>query len=281
MGIARNKTKLDELKSQLGDKFSYRRFDISSREAWHNFALEMEEIGFNCDILINNAGMIQPFGQYENLDYKELDKLIQTNLMSVIYACKEMLPTIKKSNYGGIVNTASASALLPFGGESIYSATKSGVKGFTESLYQELRGYGIYVGCVMPGPVKTDIYKSRDTGEVKADSLVQNVGITAATAGKRIVKAMAKRKHRIITDLPAHLMNFGMKVCPVTTCRLVSFVMKKVVNLVSSFRPIYEDQIVHADEIKAKKKLAKKQIYKNLESIPKDYVIKDTLFENN
>lgn len=279
MGIARNKTKLDELKAELGDKFSYRRFDISSREEWHKFALELEEIGFNCDILINNAGMIQPFGQYENLDYKELDKLIQTNLMSVIYGCKEMLPAIKKSNYGGILNTASASALLPFGGESIYSATKSGVKGFTESLYQELRGYGVYVGCVMPGPVKTDIYKSRDTGEIKADNLVQNVGITANTAGRRIVKAMAKRKHRIITDLPAHLMNFGMKVCPVTTCRLVSYAMKKVVNLVSSFKPIYDDQIVHAEEIKLKKKLAKKNVYKNLASVPTDNVIKDTKFE--
>lgn len=280
MGVARNKTKLDELKAELGDKFSYRRFNISSREDWHNFAVEMEEIGFHCDILINNAGMIQPFGSYVNLGYDELDKLIQTNLMSVIYGCKEMLPAIMKSNYGGIVNTASASAILPFGGESIYSATKGGVKGFTESLYQELRGYGIYVGCVMPGPVKTDIYKSRETGDVKADKLVESIGITAKTAGKRIVKAMARRKHRVITDLPAHLMNFGTKVCPVTVNRIVSYAMKKCVNLVSSFRPIYDDQIARAEEIKQRRKEAKKNVYKNLESVPADKVINDTKFEN-
>ena len=117
MGVARNKAKLDELKVELGDKFSYRRFNISDLQAWKDFATELEGMGFMTDILINNAGMIQPFGQYNDLTDEQVKRVVDTNMMSVVYGCKAMLPTIKKSKYGYVCNVASASAILPVGGE--------------------------------------------------------------------------------------------------------------------------------------------------------------------
>lgn len=278
MGVARNKAKLDELKAELGDKFSYRRFNISDLQAWKDFAAELEGMGFMTDILINNAGMIQPFGQYNDLTDEQVKRVVDTNMMSVVYGCKAMLPTIKKSKYGYVCNVASASAILPVGGESIYSATKGAVWALTECLAQELRGYGIGVSCVMPGPVKTDIYKARE-GESgpKADSLVESIGITAQTAGKRIVKAIRKGKVRVVTDSVARLMDFGMRVCPSFTCKATGSLMRKFSPKVKSFYPIYQEQIENKKAIKQMKKERKKTVYKKIDQVPEGAFKNDDL----
>lgn len=270
MGVARNKAKLDELKAELGDKFSYRRFNISSQEEWYKFANELKEMNFNVDIVINNAGMIQPFTQYTDLADEQAMKVINTNLLSIVYSCKAMIPLVKESQFGFICNVASASAILPFGGQAVYSATKGGVNGLTQSLVQELRGYGIGVCSIMPGPVKTDIYKAREGeagGQQKADSLVESVGITAKTAGKRIVKAIGKRKIRVVLDGVAKLMDLGMRVCPRITVKLVASMMKLISGKVSSFNPIFAEQKEKKEEIKAKIKGRKAVIKHSIEGV--------------
>ena len=268
MGVARNKQKLDELKAELGDKFSYRRFNISSQEEWYKFAKELDDMGFQTDILINNAGMIQPFGQYSELTDDQIAKIISTNLLSVMYGCKAFIPVIKKSKFGYICNVASASSILPFGGQATYSATKGGVWGFTESLAQELRGYNIGVSCIMPGPVKTDIYKAREgEKENKADSTVASVGISAQTAGKRIVKAIGKGKIRFFPDFLASLMSLGMRVMPRITPKFSGSLMKATSGMVSSFGPIYKEQIDRKKELKQIKKSRKAEIVHSLEDL--------------
>ena len=277
MGVARNKAKLDELKAELGDKFSYRRFNISSQEEWRNFAKELDDMGFNTDIIINNAGMIQPFGQFNDMTDDQIDKIIKTNLLSVVYGCKAMIPAIKKSKFGYVCNVASASAILPFGGESIYSATKAAVWGLTECLAQELRGFNIGVSCVMPGPVKTDIYKARE-GEgtaPKADKMVQSVGITAQTAGKRIVKAIGKGKLRFFTDFMAQLMSLGMRMMPRITPKFSGSIMKKSAGMVSSFMPIYKEQFDRKAELKAAKKERKTLKKHSIEEVKEGFFAKD------
>lgn len=130
----------------------------------------------------------------------------------------------------------------------------------------------------MPGPVKTDIYKARE-GESgpKADSLVESVGITAQTAGKRIVKAIKKGKTRVVTDGVARLMDFGMRVCPATTCKMTGSLMKKFSPKMASFKPIYQEQFDRKEELKQKKKEAKKQVYKKLADVPAGVFASDDL----
>ena len=91
MGVARNKAKLDELKEQLGDKFSYRRFNISSLQDWKDFAAELEGMGFMTDILINNAGMIQPFGQYNDLTDDQIKKVVDIDMLADMTAPLSMM----------------------------------------------------------------------------------------------------------------------------------------------------------------------------------------------
>ena len=269
-GVARNKQKLDLLKEELGDKFDYRRFDISDENAWYDFSEEMQNIGYNVDVLINNAGMIQEFSQYADMDMQTIRKIVDTNFNSVIFGVAAFLPLIKKSKFGYIVNISSASAILPVCGETVYSATKGAVRAFSESLAQDLSGFGIGVSCVMPGPVKTDLYKQRDAGgSAKKDyELVEKIGITAETAAKRIIKAMRKRKVRVLIDAVAKLMDFGMRVAPSLTQKITCKAMKAACYYVPAFAPVFKEQIENKEEIKQELKERKEQMYRSLEEVP-------------
>ena len=270
MGVARNKQKLDLLKEELGDKFDYRRFDISDENAWFDFSEEMQNIGYNVDVLINNAGMIQEFSQYADMDMQTIRKIVDTNFNSVIFGVAAFLPLIKKSKFGYIVNISSASAILPVCGETVYSATKGAVRAFSESLAQDLSGFGIGVSCVMPGPVKTDLYKQRDAGgSAKKDyELVEKIGITAETAANRIIKAMRKRKVRVLIDAVAKLMDFGMRVAPSLTQKITCKAMKAACRYVPAFAPVFKEQIENKEKIKQELKERKEQMYRSLEEVP-------------
>lgn len=266
MGIARNEEKLKSLKKELGDKFSYRRFDIGNKEKWQEFAKELETIGFNVDILINNAGMIQPFTAYVDLDDSQIEKINKTNYESILASCKVMIPYIKKSSYGGIINISSASSILPVAGEAIYSSSKFAVSGFTYSLFQELRGYGIFVQCVMPGPVKTDLYKARESegekGSKVKDNKVENIGLSAERAAQKIIGAIKRRSSRLVLGFTAKMMDLGARVAPVFTYKCTEKMLKKLgKGTVPSFAPIFAEQIERKDEIKALKKNRKKVTY--------------------
>ncbi len=279
LGIARQKPKLDELKAELGDHFTYRRFDITSKEGWEGFIEDFKSIGFKPDILINNAGMIQPFTQFADLDDDKINKVIKTNFESIVWSSKAMIPVLKESKFGGIVIVSSASALLPVGGEGIYSATKCAVRGLSETLFQELRGLGIFVTNIMPGPVKTDIYKAREGEEKKVnDNLIEKVGLTSEKAAKRIVKAVRKRKPRVAIDAIAKLMDFGVRVCPRTTMKITASLMKAASKkLVPSFNPIFKEQIDRKTEIKAMKKSRKQFTYNGKKNVPNNDVFKNDM----
>lgn len=271
MGVARNQQKLDALKEELGDRFDYRRFDISDENAWYEFSAEMQESGYEVDVLINNAGMIQEFAQYADLDTETIRKIVDTNFNSVIFGVAAFLPQIKRSKFGYIVNISSASAILPVCGETVYSATKGAVKAFSESLAQDLSGFGIGVSCVMPGPVKTDLYKSREAGDGSAKKdyeLVERIGITAEVAAKRIIKAMRKRKTRVLIDIVAKLMDFGMRVAPSLTQKITCKAMKAACYYVPAFAPVFKEQIENKEEIRQDIKERKQNMYRSLEEVP-------------
>lgn len=271
MGVARNQQKLDALKQELGDKFDYRRFDISDEKQWFDFSEEMRRTGYEVDVLINNAGMIQEFSQYSDMSIETVRKIVDTNFNSVIFGVAAFLPQIKKSKFGYIVNISSASAILPVCGETVYSATKGAVKAFSESLAQDLSGFGIGVSCVMPGPVKTDLYKTREAGDGNAKKdyeLVEKIGITAQTAANRIIKAMRKRKRRVLIDTVARLMDFGMRVAPTLTQKITCKAMKAACYYVPAFAPVFKEQIEQKEQIKLELKERKDNMYSSLDDVP-------------
>ena len=106
------------------------------------------------DILINNAG-VGHFQELAKLSIEDWNKVIETNLSGVFFACRAAIPLLKASRGGWIINISSLAGSHPFSGGAAYCASKAGLDAVSEVLMQELRYDNIRVSCVAPGSVDT------------------------------------------------------------------------------------------------------------------------------
>ncbi len=110
-------------------------------------------------ILVNNAGLGY-FGNVEDIPMSEWDEMMQTNVNAMFYCTRLSVPEMKANGIGHIINIASTAGLEGMPMVSGYCATKWAVKGFSESLWRELRDFKIKVTCVYPGSTKTDFFRN-------------------------------------------------------------------------------------------------------------------------
>lgn len=133
--------------------------DVQSSEsvkaAFDNIYKQVDEI----HVLVNNAGLGY-FGYLEDVPEEEWHEMFNTNIHGTYYCLKQVLPQMKKSQYGHIINIASTAALEGMAMVSAYCATKWAVKGLSESLFREVRDFRIKVTCVYPGSTKTDFFRN-------------------------------------------------------------------------------------------------------------------------
>jgi len=107
------------------------------------------------DILINNAG-IGYFAPVQDTTEANWDAVLDTNLKAVFLLCKLVVPGMVLRRTGHIVNIASLAGKNAFAGGATYCASKWGLLGFTQSMAEDLRPYGIRVSAVCPGTVATE-----------------------------------------------------------------------------------------------------------------------------
>ena len=149
------------------------------------------------DILFNNAG----FGRLrwlEELDEEmDVQSQLQLNLVSLSWMTQAVLPLMISQRSGHIINMASMAGLVAPPTYSIYSATKFGVRGFSEAMRREVRIYGIDVSVIYPGAVETEFIEhaliQRKTGLHTPDWLV----LSAEEVAKSIWK-LANRPKRMV-----------------------------------------------------------------------------------
>ena len=228
LGIARNEEKILKNIQTLGNKksnFRYFLFDVSIKQNWEDFCLKLENEGIVPDLLINNAGFMLPFEKFEDNNDLDIQKIINTNFTSYVNSVKTLLPLLKKSNTPAIVNVASSSALCPVVGQTMYSATKFALRGFTEALIQEYKK-NVYICGVYPGFIKTDIMSNTQMSE-KSRSLVDKVMMPVEKAANKIVKRISKKKKTIITGFDGKFMGFFGRLFPKTTSSIITFVLRK------------------------------------------------------
>lgn len=108
--------------------------------------------------LVNNAGI----GRFEAVDKMTIDsfsEIIETNVNGTFYMCNSLVPLLKKEGKGHIINISSVAGLHGIANGSVYSASKFAVRGFSHSLFKELRKFNIKVTCVYPGSVATAFFE--------------------------------------------------------------------------------------------------------------------------
>ena len=133
------------------------------------------------DILINNAGV----GNYKNLidtSAEEYDQIMDVNMRSTFLFTRHVVPVMQKQQQGLILLVSSMAGLYGFPGQAVYCASKFAQVGFAQALDKELRTYGIKVGSVCPGGVKTEfaIGKGRTEEGVANSSMLDAEDVAQA-----------------------------------------------------------------------------------------------------
>ena len=140
--------------------------DLSSHDSVVNFVRENKATVF--DSIINNAG-INPIRRLEEIAGEDLEETIAVNLTSPLYIIQGLSEGMKVRKQGRIVNIGSIWSVVSKPGRAIYSATKRGLHGVTETLALELAPYGVLVNTVSPGFTATELtFKNNTESEIKA-----------------------------------------------------------------------------------------------------------------
>jgi len=159
-GLARSTDKLERIQDELGDAFIPVTMDITDHDAidkWINETFSDRAP----DILINNAGLGR-FGDVDELPLEDWETMIQTNLSGIFYMTRNIVPLMKNNeSVCHIINIASIAGKIGNPQLSGYNASKFGVRGFSEALFQELRYDGIKVTCFYPGSIATHFFDDK------------------------------------------------------------------------------------------------------------------------
>jgi NAD(P)-dependent dehydrogenase (short-subunit alcohol dehydrogenase family) len=137
--------------------------DVRREDELEAMVAETVETLGHIDILVCSAGMLRAVQAgpkpVAKLTYDEWSAVIQTNLRGTFLSSKAVLPTMIRQRSGDIVHLSSTSGLRGYAYDSAYCSSKFGIIGFSESLREEVRRYGIRVQTLLPGPVDTDIWE--------------------------------------------------------------------------------------------------------------------------
>ncbi|MDR0802925.1 SDR family oxidoreductase [Fluviicola sp.] len=226
-----NSKALEELKSIAGSgvtELSLHVLDINDREAVAKLPEEVVAVHGTLDGLFNNAGIIQPFVRINDLDFKDIERVMHINFYGLLYLTKACLPYLLQRPEAHIVNTSSMGGFLPVPGQGIYGASKAAVKLLTEALYAELLPTKIRVTVVFPGAVGTEITKNSGV-EIKMNAgKEQKVSKTLSPvkAASVIISGMEKNKFRVLVGNDAKFMDFLYRLNPKFATKFIQKQMK-------------------------------------------------------
>jgi short-subunit dehydrogenase len=145
------------------------------------------------DVLVNNAG-VQNSGPTDESDVLEAERLLRLNLFAPLFATRALLPRMLARGQGTIIDVASVAALVPPPGQAWYGASKAGLAAFSEALRGEIRGSGVHVLTVYPGPVDTAMARAAYEVFGGKKGLVGMLPEGDATELARIVRRAAEKK---------------------------------------------------------------------------------------
>lgn len=139
-----------DMVSRTGVRVTTHVVDVSDRYQVYRYAEEAAHLHGGVHLLINNAGVALS-ELLEDATYEDFEWIMGINLWGVIYGCKAFLPHLKKEPEAHIVNVSSVYGIIAFPFNGAYCTTKFAVRGFTETLCQELKDTSVHVSCVHPG----------------------------------------------------------------------------------------------------------------------------------
>jgi len=219
------KSTLEHLKD-LDITVTTQSLDVANQQDVFNWAQQVVKDHGRVNLVFNNAGVALS-GTVDSVSVEDYKWLMDINFWGVIYGTKAFLPLLEESGEGHIVNISSVFGLTSQPFMSAYNASKFAVRGFTESLRQDLAitQSNVSTTCVHPGGIKTNIAKAsrmdksveQITGTSQADSIeeFENMFITTPEkAAKTILKGVMKNKRRVLIGPDARVLDILVRLFP-------------------------------------------------------------------
>jgi short-subunit dehydrogenase len=151
--VARRADRLERLAAQLPVNAHVVPCDLATEAA--SLPAKVEELGLAVDLLVNNAGF-GTYGPFVEVDPSRDADQVRVNCEAIVTLTHAFLPAMLERGRGGVITVASSAGMQPIPYEAVYSATKAFALTFSEALWEEVRGSGVRVLAVNPGPVPTE-----------------------------------------------------------------------------------------------------------------------------
>lgn len=195
--VARRRAALEKIVEETGAKAFVVGADLSDPERACDFLAPAEDALGPIDVLVNNAGA-QIVGPAELVDPAKGEAMMRLDVFTPMRLTRAVLPKMLARRSGTIVDVASMAGITPTPGMFYYNAAKAGLANASEGLRGELRGTGVHVMTVYPGPVDTELARRGFAGyEPSLATKLAPVG-DVTTLAKMVRRGVEKKKARII-----------------------------------------------------------------------------------
>jgi len=212
--------------------------NVADADAIAAYAPKVEAALGPADYVFNVAGLSR-IGHFENTPMDSFEKVMDVNLYGVVRMSKAFLPQLLKTK-GGLTNISSIFGLMGVKGQTHYCASKFAVRGFTESLANELKDKGVSVSSVHPGGVATNVARNAqvdalpDNGKTR-DEMLANFDQAAITSPERaaeiILNGTAKGKRRIMVGRDSRIVSAVVRLFPKSYPKVLNIVTGKKLEL--------------------------------------------------
>jgi uncharacterized protein len=200
--VARREERLKTLADEIAQVHSVRAdvlaADLSDARSRAELPQQLDQRGLTPDILVNNAGFTT-MGPVSRADHTAEVSMVRTNVEAVVDLCTLFVPGMVTRHRGAVLNTASTAAFQPLPGQACYGASKAFVLSYGRALGAELRGTGVTVTTLCPGPVETGFAEAAGmTDEEASEALPKFMWVAAADVARAAVDGLAAGRAVVI-----------------------------------------------------------------------------------
>ena len=213
--VARNLDRLNDIHKELQDRHGIRVLvvpaDLAREDAAQGVYNEIQSRGMSVDMLINNAGFGY-CGPYMEQSWENERDILQVNLISLVRLTRLVLPDMIARGQGYICNVASTAAFFPGPYMAVYYAGKAYLVSYSQALRNELRGSGVRVSVLCPGPTATNFQTVADVAQTRLFQLSSLA--TARDVAEYGYRCLLKNKAVAIPGWQNRCLVFGARFLP-------------------------------------------------------------------
>jgi uncharacterized protein len=233
--IARREERLNELRNELNRQnpkvaVVFRKNDLADLTQLNELLAWLDHERIEVDLLINNAG-VGDSGAFATSNPIRNEQMTLVNVVALTKLTRHLLPRMIARGRGGILNVSSSAGFLPIPGFAVYAATKAYVTSLSEALRAELRGTGVSVCALCPGPVHTEFQEVAKRAGAHPDTGPEFVFVPVEQVVRDALTTLETDRPLVIPGLPIKLGMFLVRITPMPILRLLSRLSPRQVSV--------------------------------------------------